>query len=98
MTKYLTNRKIQAGISKTKISNYEKDIGISYKLNIELPLLLKVGEKEKEVIAKVESIRKKRNNIIHGNEQSKEVSKEDALEALKAVRALFEIINNSGVV
>jgi hypothetical protein len=66
VTEYLTNLKLQAGISKSKIDAYEKELGISYKLNIELPLLIRAGDKEKAIIGRVEGVRRRRNKIIHG--------------------------------
>ncbi len=94
ITDYLTEHKLSVGISKSKISDFEKEIGISYKLNIELPLILKLKDEEKEIIGGVEAIRKIRNKIIHGQSEMIIVSEAEAVQAVSAVQKLYLFLSD----
>jgi hypothetical protein len=65
---YLHKKKLEKGISKTKVDDFETEVGISYLLNIELPLIFpSADEKLKTFIGQVDGIRKLRNKVIHKN-------------------------------
>ncbi|MBB4081153.1 hypothetical protein GGR28_003801 [Lewinella aquimaris] len=89
----VTSAKIERGLSKSTIKNYEKDIGISYQINIELPLLFPsfVGE-NKAIISDLNKIRKIRNDIVH---KGKVVTGEEAAIAIKTVQKFVDIINKN---
>ena len=77
----LRKRKLEKGISKNKIDDFESEVGISYLLNIELPLTHQVNDEIfKPLLSKVDAIRKLRNKVIHEN---RNISFEDAENAFK---------------
>lgn len=85
---YLAKLKLGKGISKTKIDDYEGQVGISYLINIELPLVCKNNDQDfKDLILKVDNIRKIRNKVIHEN---KSVSEFDADTAIKTLGAFLD--------
>lgn len=80
---YLKDLKLAKGISKNKIDGYETNVGISYLINIELPLVHATNDNEfKELLLSIDSVRKLRNKVIHDNKQ---VLEEDAANAIKAL-------------
>ncbi len=64
---FLRMIKSQKGISKNKMDSYESEVGISYLINIELPLVASENQNLVDMIPKVDSIRKLRNKVIHEN-------------------------------
>ncbi|HLG41407.1 MAG TPA: hypothetical protein VI461_17135 [Chitinophagaceae bacterium] len=88
---YTTDHKVKKGISKNKIKDYERDIGVSYLINIELPLIHPTNDTAfKNLLSQIDLIRKLRNNAIHEN---KSVSETDATNAIKT---LVEFLNYIG--
>lgn len=87
----LNIRKIKKGISKKKMDDFEKDIGISYLLNIELPLTQEVNDgKFKALVSRVNSVRKLRNDVIHKN---RGISLDEAREALDTTIDFLDYMN-----
>ncbi len=90
---YLRNAKLTKGISKNKVDDFESEVGISYLLNIELPLIHSSNDEEfKLLIGKVDSIRKLRNRVIH---QNKDIS---LTEAENAYAIALEFLGYMGIV
>ena len=80
---YLKKIKLEKGISKNKIDTYESEIGISYLLNIELPLVQADSSQSfKDLISSVDAVRKMRNKLIHEN---RNISESEAINALEVV-------------
>ncbi len=89
---YLRNAKLAKGISKSKLDDLESEVGISYLLNIELPLIHHPNdEKFKEILGKVDAIRKLRNKVIHQNKDINSVEAENAYETA------LEFLNYMGI-
>jgi hypothetical protein len=66
--KYLRSAKLAKGISKNKIDDFESEVGISYLLNVELPLIHERNDETfKILVGKIDAIRKLRNRVIHQN-------------------------------
>lgn len=81
ISSYLRNTKLTKGISKNKIDDFESEVGISYLINIELPLIHSTNDEYfKSLIAKVDSIRKLRNKVIHQNREINMTEAENAYE------------------
>ena len=79
---YLRNAKLAKGISKSKLDDLESEVGISYLLNIELPLVHQQNDDAfKQLIGKVDAVRKLRNKVIH---QNRPISQKEAEDAYKA--------------
>jgi hypothetical protein len=92
ITSLLKKRKLQKGISKTKIDSFESEVGISYLLNIELPLTQDSNDENfKSLINKIDAIRRIRNKVIHEN---KNISLE---EAENAYRVALEFLDYMGI-
>lgn len=91
ITRYLKEVKISKGISKNKISSYETEVGISYLLNIELSLVHPMSNTQyfKDLVGKVDHIRKKRNKLIHENQI---ITEEIAKQALDAAVEIFNFL------
>lgn len=88
---YLTRIKLEKGISKKRIDNFEGEVGISYLINIELPLVHPdYNQNLKDLLVKIDVIRKLRNKVIHEN---KLVLESDATNAIKT---LVEFLNYIG--
>jgi len=91
ISKWVSDRKIASGISKNKLDEYETEIGISYKINVEIPILgSPISEKEKELLGQLNWARKLRNRIVH---DSYFPSQEEALKTINLVSPLFDFIN-----
>jgi hypothetical protein len=87
---YLHELKLKRGASKSKLDDFENEVPFSYILNVELPVLLgNPTDSDREVIGKMDQVRKKRNAVIHKGE---ETSEGDALEALNAVKGLRDLL------
>ncbi|RNI33578.1 hypothetical protein EFY79_18320 [Hanamia caeni] len=89
---YLRKAKLAKGISKNKIDDFESQVGISYLLNIELPLIHKTNDENFKIfIRKVDAIRKLRNKVIH---QNKDIT---PTEAENAYQITLEFLNYMGI-
>ncbi len=83
---YLHQLKLKRGASKSKLDDFEEEVPFSYMLNIELPVLIgNPIDDDRQVIARMDKVRKKRNDIIH---RAASVSEQEALEAINAVEGL----------
>jgi hypothetical protein len=81
---FLRYKKIAAGVSKTKLNDYSKDLRISYMINVEVPIFISpMTDAKREILGKVDAIRNKRNNVIH---QGYTVNENDARSAIETVQ------------
>ncbi len=76
--KFLYKQKLLKGVSKNKLDNYKKEVGIAYMLNVEMLFFLEKAE-DKALMGEVDKIRKIRNGIVH---DGKDVTKEEAEKSL----------------
>lgn len=91
----LESWKLVRGVSKTKLKNYKDEVGIAYKLNIDLPMLLEqVTDIERQVIGRANKVRDLRNDVVH---EGRSVSKEEAQEAVNTSKALFDLLTARGI-
>jgi hypothetical protein len=85
---FIENKKIAKGISRKKLKESSNRVGISYLLNIELPMLVdNYDDKIKSLITSLDAVRKVRNDVVHNGG----LVKED--EAEKAVLVTVEMLN-----
>ena len=90
LVEFLTNEKVKVGISNNKIKEYKSEVGISYLINIELPLVIKeISTEDKEIIIRVDNMRKKRNDLVHNNGN---ISETEAKDALKTTISFIELL------
>jgi hypothetical protein len=84
--------KMAKGVSKNKLDSYQTEIGISYIINVDLPLLIDdITDKERELLGCIDKVRKMRNDIVHNGKQC---SEQDALFAINKVNELIYMIDN----
>ena len=77
------------GVSKTKLKEYAKEVGIGYQINVEIPVLFdNLTDNERQILGSINKIRKIRNEVIH---EGISVSEETALEAINSVSKLIEM-------
>lgn len=82
--------RLAKGVSKKKLEAYEAEIGVGYMLNVELPSMLEhLNEKERQILGKVDGVRKLRNEVIH---RGADVSKSDAADAIAHVALLIAML------
>lgn len=94
LSNFLTKEKLKHGISNKKIKDYRGEVGISYLINIEIRLVLnKLTAEEIDVLGKVDSIRKKRNEIVHNNG---DVSEKEAIDAMKIAEDFITLLKKNG--
>lgn len=85
---FIEEKKTSRGISRNKLKEASNRVGISYLINIELPMLVdNYDGKAKNLILSLDGIRKIRNNIVHNGGS---VSKN---EAENAVSVTVEMLN-----
>ena len=90
---FLTEFKIKNGVSNKKLEEYKSEIGISYMLNVEVPMVMKdLSNEGRIILGNVDKVRKKRNAVIHSGAQ---VSDKEAKEAINAVLKLLALIDSS---
>lgn len=95
VTKYLTDEKIKRGVSIGKLKDYDSEVTMSYKLNIELPVFLeKLNDKERQLIGNVDRVRRWRNDIVH---DGKIPSEDEATFAVEAVSEFFQMLASRGI-
>ncbi len=92
ISQYLSDSKLKAGVSKSKLEKYAEEVTISYKLNVELPIFLNLTDDDRNIVGGVDLLRKKRNEIIHSSKDDEIVTEQDAINAINAVTALFSLI------
>jgi hypothetical protein len=89
---YLHQLKIKRGASKSKLDDFEEEVPFSYLLNVELPVLIgNPTDNERQIIGRMDKVRKKRNDIIH---KAATVSEQEAVEAINAVDGLRALLNS----
>lgn len=82
--KFLSERKKKLGISDQNLSDFSRETGIGYQINIEIPLVLgEIDQEHMAIINTLNKIRKIRNNIVHRGYQ---VSDEDVDFAINVVQ------------
>ncbi|MCD4786140.1 MAG: hypothetical protein K8T10_20150 [Candidatus Eremiobacteraeota bacterium] len=92
ITKYVVSKYQSAGVSNNKIKDSEKDLGLSMKLNLELPTLAPDSMKPSgNMINMINKGRKIRNKIVHEG-KIEEVSEESVGEVFNAAIELFEYL------
>lgn len=91
IVKALKSIKLSKGISKTTIKDFEKEVGIGYFLNIEIPLVLDSYKENQTLFQNIDKVRKKRNNVVHRGET---VSESEAKFALENSYNLFRLLSN----
>lgn len=90
VAQFVERSKIAKGISRSKLNDYRRDIGISYMLNVDLPLLLSpISDRERNVLAHADAVRRKRNQVVHAGAV---VSAEEALHAINTANDLFGLL------
>lgn len=88
---FLRDIKIAKGVSRSKLDKFEKEIPVSYLINIELPsFITDMTEKEKQLIGDLNRVRKLRNDVVHNNIN---VNKSDAIFAFNTLQDLHILIN-----
>jgi len=90
VVRFTNNKLKEANVSKSKIDKHEKDIGISYLIDVILPLFLGENEqKDKEVLNKLSKLNSKRNNVVH---KAEKVSEEESFQIIELGYKMMEII------
>lgn len=90
--KFLYEKKRSLGASKTKLDKYEKELTMSYMLNVELQIYLQPSNDiEKEIIGKIDRLRDLRNKVVH---KGRDISFEELLEARNDANNLFKLIRS----
>jgi hypothetical protein len=85
---YVQDKKLEKGISMNKLKDYSQRVGISYMINVELPMLVEdYNDDVKSLVIELDKVRKIRNDVVH---QAKTVSMEQATIALTATRKLLQ--------
>lgn len=91
-SKYLKKWKLKNGVSATKLDEYKKEVGIAYKLNVEMISTIKnVSDDHRRIIGAVDYVRSKRNRIVHGGEDA---NSEESYKAIIAVSEYYELVKN----
>jgi hypothetical protein len=87
---FLNAKKIKANISKQQIDDFKREVGIGYKMNIELPLALGTIDNEfKALLSDINKIRKLRNEIVHSG---KDVSDGQARGAINSIYSFVDYL------
>ncbi len=88
---YIEEKKIAKGISRNKLKEASNRVGISYLLNIELPILIdNYDDTAKNLISSLDKIRKIRNDVVHNGDS---VSEEEAENAISATVEMLNYFN-----
>jgi hypothetical protein len=65
VTDFLEDVKGSAGISERTIKNYRGEIGMSYKINVELPLVIRPSDPVRQLIPVLDRANGLRNQVVH---------------------------------
>jgi hypothetical protein len=85
--RFTEKKKIERGISKNKLKDFSNRIGISYLINIEMPLLMETyDDHAKKILSELDQVRKIRNDIVHN---AKDVTEMEARHAYTSVNNLL---------
>ena len=92
ISSFLNQKKIEAGVSKSKLKDYETEVGISYIINVELPMALGNGinSSDREILGHVDKVRKNRNDIVHKGKIPSEQEAKYAVESVEKLAALLK--------
>ncbi len=91
----LNRFKLSRGVSKGKLEEYQDEVPMAYKLNVELAVFLEVlSDKEKQVIGDVNWLRKERNAVVH---DGKVIVESEARRAIRVVQGLFQMLSARGI-
>lgn len=94
VTSILDKLKLEKGVSKQKIDDYANEVGIAYKINIEVPAFFSpISDDERSELGNVNRLRKLRNEIIH---TGRFPTKEEAEESLACSGKLLDMFSNRG--
>jgi len=89
---YIKKRKIDLGVSKNKLKDYETEVGIGYMINIELPMLIpEIDSNTRQVIGELDKVRKLRNKIVHNNFIP---TKKEVVNAIKSIEKFLSYIHD----
>lgn len=91
ISRLLRKIKLEKGVSKGKLEDYETEVGIGYQINVEIPVLFDdLTNDERQILGNVDKIRKVRNKVVH---EGISVSEETALEAINSVSNLIAMFS-----
>ncbi|WP_062515141.1 hypothetical protein [Halobacillus sp. KGW1] len=92
VTEKITEYKEHLGINSNKIKHYKTEITFAYKMDIELPMILKnnLTEKEIQLIGEIKGFAKKRNSVVHSKEK---VEFHEANNALEKSLIFFKLLD-----
>ena len=94
VSELVADEKLKRGVSKKKLDEYKKEVGIGYQLNVDLPMLLApLTPQERGLIGAVDSIRKRRNAVIHEGAQP---DREEGQRAVAVVRDFLNFLRVRG--
>ena len=81
-------------MSKKKLDEYKKEVGLGYQLNVDLPMILApLTIDERGIIGAADAVRKRRNLIVHEGVQP---TREEGQQAVSAVRVLLDFLHSRG--
>lgn len=87
----MQKRKKESNIPEKTVDEFNRETGIGYKMNIEIPLALgKADHAYTTMLQKINIIRKQRNNIVH---RGAEVDINTATKALKTIKSFINYLN-----
>ena len=94
VSEVVAEAKLRAGVSKKKLDEYKKEVGLGYQLNVDLPMLLSpLSNEERSLIGAADAVRKRRNAIIHEGIQP---SRQEGEQAVAAIRKLLDMLRSRG--
>jgi hypothetical protein len=70
LTDYLEDVKEKAGISKPTIKVYRGEIGMAYKINVELPLVVRADHPVRQILPDLNAANSLRNAVVHKGRQA----------------------------
>jgi hypothetical protein len=65
LNEFLQHIKAKAGISTNTLKQYEGEVGMSYKINVELPLVLQTNHPVRQLIPGLKTANTLRNKVVH---------------------------------
>ena len=89
ITGFLRNVKTRRGVAPNKLRQYEADIGISYLMNVELPMVLYPDERIQEVLPDLNGVNTIRNGVVH---KIRDVNYAEAASAINTVGKLLQLL------
>ena len=89
ITDLLRAVKIERGVPPRKLKDHEKNIGISYMINVELALVLRRDHPVRALIPQLNGVNTIRNGVVH---KSREVNYREAAHAINIASKLMEML------